>query len=228
VTKLPSGRRAAGRPGDFPEAEPGSRSPHGAPRSPVGAVLAGGVGRRIGGGKAVVELDHRPLISYPLEAVWRALGNVTIVAKADTELPDVPGATVWIEPDEPHHPLVGIVHALSLAEGRPVLVCAADMPFVTESLVREIAGADPAGAPVIVAAARGEMQPLLGCYQATALEPLGAARAEAGRPLRETITAIHPRRYEVEDPDVLFNVNTPDDLLQAAAMLDRRRRASRR
>ena len=27
---------------------------------------------------------------------------------------------------------------------------------------------------------------------------------------------------EVADPDVLFNVNTPDDLLQAAGMLDLR------
>jgi hypothetical protein len=28
---------------------------------------------------------------------------------------------------------------------------------------------------------------------------------------------------EVEDPDELFNVNAPDDLLRAAATLDRRR-----
>ena len=40
------------------------------------------------------------------------------------------------------------------------------------------------------------------------------------RPLRECIAAIEPATLEVSDPDLLFNVNTPDDLLQAAAMLD--------
>ena len=41
--------------------------------------------------------------------------------------------------------------------------------------------------------------------------------------LQDAIGALHPRLLEVDDPTVLFNVNTPDDLLQAAAMLDRRR-----
>ena len=58
---------------------------------PLGAILAGGGGRRIGGDKAIVELQGRPLISYPLEAVREALGQVAILAKADTKLPYVSG-----------------------------------------------------------------------------------------------------------------------------------------
>src|SRR5205807_1244140 len=108
-------------------------------RDPVGVILAGGKGTRMGGSKAVVNLDGRPLISYPLEAMWRALGNVAIVAKIDTELPSVAGVTVWIEPDEPRHPLVGVVHALGLAEGRPLVVCPVDLPFVSSGLIRKLA-----------------------------------------------------------------------------------------
>jgi molybdopterin-guanine dinucleotide biosynthesis protein A len=186
-------------------------------------VLAGGLGRRIGGSKATVELNRRPLISYPLEAVWRALGNVTIVAKIDTELPSVPGAVVWIEPQEPRHPLTGIVHAISLAEGRPVVVCASDMPLVTPGLVVRIAGTDPEGAPAVVATAWGEMHPLLACYQPSALAPLSAAAQDPDIPLRQAVAALGPAHCEVEDPDCLFNVNTPDELLQASGMLDRRR-----
>jgi molybdenum cofactor guanylyltransferase len=186
-------------------------------------VLAGGSGRRIGGDKAIVALDRRPLISYPLEAVWRALGNVAIVAKLDTELPSLPGVAVWIEPSEPRHPLTGILHALSLAEGRAVLVCAADMPLVTPTLVAAVAGADPGAAPAVVASARGELQPLLACFQPAALPRLAEAAHDPGIRLRDAVAGLEPRRYEVEDPDGLFNVNTPDDLLQAAAMLDRRR-----
>src|SRR5579859_7302314 len=133
--------------------------------APVGVVLAGGDGRRMGGSKAIVNLGGRPLISYPVDAVWRGVGNVAVVAKFASELPPLPGLTVWIEPDEPRHPLVGVVHALELSAGRPVVVCAADLPFVTPDLVRDLAQADPGGAPAVVAGAKGGLQPLLACYR---------------------------------------------------------------
>ena len=188
----------------------------------MGVVVGGGAGRRIGGSKAIVELNHRPLISYPMEAVWRALGNVTIVAKPDTELPSIPGAALWIEPQEPRHPLIGILHALSLAEGRPVMVCASDMPLLTAELIEGIALTDPGGTPAVVAAWNGEIQPLLGCYQASALAPLSAAASDPGIRLRDAVAALRPHRYELAEPGPLFNVNSPDELLQAAAMLDLR------
>jgi molybdenum cofactor guanylyltransferase len=182
----------------------------------------------MGGGKAVVKLDRRPLVSYPLEAVWRALGNVAVVAKVDTELPSLPGAAIWIEPSEPRHPLTGILHALSLAEGRRVLICAADMPLVTPSLIGALAFADAGGAPAVVASTQGQLQPLLARFAPSALQPLSQAARDPGVALREAVAALHPVLYEVEDRDCLFNVNSPDDLLQAAAMLDHRRRVSRR
>ena len=187
---------------------------------PVGVVLAGGLGRRMGGAKATVELAGRPLICYPLEALAAALDEVAVLAKADTELPSLPGATVWVEPQVRHHPLVGISQALALAGGRPVLVCAVDLPFVSPELVTRLALEDPAGAPAVIASRRGAIQPLLGCYQPNALGLLGPAR---DRPLRELVAAIKPRLVEVEDPDALFNVNAPDDLLRAASTLERRR-----
>ena len=188
---------------------------------PIGVLLAGGLGRRIGGSKAMVELHGKPLIAYPLAAIRQVLDEVAIIAKPDTELPSLPGVTVWIEPPGRHHPLVGIVHALGLADGRPVLVCAADLPFVSPALIRRIAREDPGDAPAVVASCAGEIQPLLGCYRPEAIEPLRAA-ADDGRPVRDAIAAIGPRLIEVEDPETLFNVNSPVDLLQAAAMLDRR------
>jgi molybdopterin-guanine dinucleotide biosynthesis protein A len=191
----------------------------------VGVVLAGGLGQRIGGAKAIVELAGRPLICYPLEALATALDEVAVLAKADTELPSLPGATVWVEAQLHHHPLVGISQALALAGGRPVLVCAVDLPFVSPELIRRLADEDPGGAPAVIAARRGRMQPLLGCYQPSAQELLGEA---GSRPLRELVAAIKPRSIEVEDPDALFNVNAPDDLLRAAAALDRRRSRQKR
>ena len=190
-------------------------------RYPVGVVLAGGEGTRMGGAKAIVKLNGRPLISYPLEAMWQALGSVALVAKISSQLPSVAGVTVWIEPDEPRHPLVGIVHALGLADGRPVMVCALDLPFVSSGLIRRIAKTDGGGAPAVIASSGGRTQPLLGCYEPEALGPLTAA-LERVVPAREAVAALGAVLYEVEDAGELFNINTPDDLLQASAMIDRR------
>jgi molybdenum cofactor guanylyltransferase len=190
--------------------------------APIGAILAGGAGRRMGGDKAIVELHGKPLICYPLEAAREALGDAVIVAKPGTRLPDLPGVSVWLEPAAPRHPLVGVTEALALADGRPVVVCAADLPLVTARLLRRIAAADPGGAPAVVAAAAGAVQPLLGCYQPRALELLAPAARAASAPLREAVAAIDPVTLEVEDPEELFNVNSPDDLLMAAGLLDRK------
>src|SRR5581483_281554 len=100
-------------------------------RGPIGVVLAGGAGRRIGGSKAQVLLRGRPLIHYPLAVLRAALDEVAVVAKGDTELPELGGVELWIEPDEPRHPLAGILHGLRRAGGRAVLACAADMPLIT-------------------------------------------------------------------------------------------------
>jgi molybdopterin-guanine dinucleotide biosynthesis protein A len=197
-------------------------------RDPIGVILAGGEGTRIGGAKAIVKLHGRPLISYPLEAMWRALGSVALVAKISSQLPSLAGVTVWIEPDEPRHPLVGIVHALGLANGRPVMVCALDLPFATSGLIRRIANANGGGAPAVIASSGGRTQPLLGCYEPEALEPLTAALERVDVPVREAVAALGAVLYEVEDAGELFNINSPDDLLQASAMIDQRRDTRRR
>lgn len=228
-----------------------------APRSePVGVILAGGLGRRIGGAKAIVELCGRPLIAYPMYALRAVLTDVAIVGKPDTELPSLPGAAVWSEPVLPRHPLVGILHALGMAAGRPVLVCAGDLPFVTPALIERIArasrapaadrapaasripdedltpgttgsaGADPGPSLAVLAARGGAAQPLLGCYEPGAAEPLASALAKAAQgtrlpTMREAVAALGPRLLEVgdEDGDALFNVNCAQDLLRAEAML---------
>jgi hypothetical protein len=42
----------------------------------------------------------------------------------------------------------------------------------------------------------------------------------------DAVAAIEPVLLEVDDPDELFDVDSPDDLLLATAMLDRRRSAA--
>jgi molybdopterin-guanine dinucleotide biosynthesis protein A len=190
----------------------------------MGVILAGGLGRRLGGSKAVVQLAGRPLISYPLAAVQTALGEVAIIAKADSQLPSLSGVTVWVEPDTPRHPLVGIVQALALAEGRSVVVCAVDLPFVTPELIYRLATTDLRKAPAVVACSGADTQPLLGCYGPRTIELLHESELESDPPLQDFLASIGPLLLEVGDPEQLFNIDSPEDLLHAAAILDRRAR----
>jgi molybdopterin-guanine dinucleotide biosynthesis protein A len=186
------------------------------PAGAIGVVLAGGRGRRMGGSKLGVLLHGRPLIAYPLQALAAALDDVAVIAKPGVELPELPELPelmVWIEPEEPHHPLVGIVAALELAGGRPIVTCPADMPFVSPSLIVRLSQTRPKGAPAVITAHAGQTQPLLGCYQPEAASLLADAARRAEVRTRDAVAAISPRVLEVEDPVELINVNSPEDLL---------------
>src|SRR4051812_23567945 len=109
----------------------------------VGAILAGGLGRRMGGGKPARLLHGRPLAAYPAAALAEVCERVAIVAKADSDVPALDGVERWDEPPEPRHPAAGIAYALERAGG-PLLVCGADMPFVTAAACRALVEAAPA------------------------------------------------------------------------------------
>jgi molybdenum cofactor guanylyltransferase len=191
---------------------------------PIGAVLAGGRSRRMGGSKARADLGGRPLIAWPLEALRAVLDEVVVVAKRSTALPPLDVA-VWVEPDEPLHPRAGLVHALERADGRSVLICAADLPLVTPLLVRMIACAD--GTPAVVPRADGRLQPLLARYEPAVAGALGDA-LERDAAVHEAVVALEPRVVAEDelarfgDPELIsLNVNTPADLERAEAALGR-------
>ena len=181
-------------------------------------ILAGGAGTRLGGAKALARLGGEPLLLRPLRALHEAVGDAVVVAKRATALPALPaGVGLWVEPDEPRHPLAGVVHALDAAGGRPVLVVAVDLPLVTAELLRELALRDAAGAPAVVAAAGSELQPLCARYEPAARAALAAALPD-GRVV-DAVRALRPTLVEAGDPALLANVNTPEDLARAEAAL---------
>lgn len=181
----------------------------------IGAVLAGGLGRRMGAPKATASLGGRPLVAYPLDALSQVCERVVVVAKRETELP----AEIerWDEPDDPRHPIAGITHALERA-GEPVLVCAADMPFVSPDVLSLLADELRPGLKAAAAFCDGRLEPLLAAYAPEALEVL--AEAPSDEPLRRTVESLMPVLVDVP-PEVVFNVNTPEDLAQAEERLRR-------
>ena len=187
----------------------------------LAAVLAGGRGRRMGVPKATVALAGRPLIERPLRALDAAGLETVVVAKPGSELPALE-APVWEEPDDPVHPLCGVLRALEGAGARPVLAVACDMPFLVPALLRRLAEAE---ARLVVPEAGGRMHPLLARYSPELAGPLRAALRRRAA-LHEAVRALRPqvlgedalRRFG--DPErLLFNVNDRADLARAERLL---------
>jgi molybdopterin-guanine dinucleotide biosynthesis protein A len=210
----------------------------------LGAVLAGGRGSRLGGAKAAVELGGRPLIAYPLAALAAAGIEAVVCAKAGKDPPPLTSrgsfrthivrkeprneVPVLEEPDEPRHPLCGIVTALRVGEGpggvatRPVIAVACDMPFVAPELLAFLAEVDD---PLVVPVVDDRLHPLLGRY-APALLPELEAALKREEPLTRTVKSLNPRLLGEEelarfgDPRrLLFNVNDPADLREAESLI---------
>ena len=183
----------------------------------IGAVLAGGSGSRIGGAKATAPLDGQALISYPLAAALGALSSVAVVAKDGVELPQLDQRVeLWIEPDEPRHPVVGVIEALRRAEGRAVLIIACDLPLLTSDVVALIASADAEGSVAVLASAAGRPQPLLARYEPAALELL--EKFDTDGPMTEQVMALLPTLVEVP-AEASFNVNDLEQLKEVSRRL---------
>jgi molybdopterin-guanine dinucleotide biosynthesis protein A len=185
---------------------------------PIGVVLAGGRGRRLGGDKAIVELEGRPLLLYPVEALHEVCDDVVVVAKRETLLPPLVGvADLWIEPDEPRHPLAGVAYALSLAAGRPILVVAVDLPLMDAPTLRLLLATDPGDAAVVVPRVHGRLQPLCALYLPRALAGLEGFDPDARA--TEVVEGLGIREVEVPDPAAFSNVNHPEDLIEVMVLL---------
>jgi molybdopterin-guanine dinucleotide biosynthesis protein A len=190
----------------------------------IGAVLAGGLSRRMGEPKALTELAGRSLIERVVATIEIARLEPVVVAKPDSPLPPI-DCRVLAEPSEPRHPLCGIVTALRASGGRPVVAVACDTPFVPAKLLAWLAELDD---EVAVPEIGGRLEPLVARYTPAAADRLEAVLGD-GVPLRDAVAGLGPRIVsEAElgrfgDPQrIAFNVNSPGDLDRALELLAHR------
>lgn len=172
------------------------------------AVLAGGRGSRLGEPKALAELGGRPLIAWPLAAAAGAGLEAVVVAKPATPLPEL-AVPVLREPEQPSHPLTGVVEALISGSG-PVIAVGCDMPWVTPRALAALARCS--GAAVFGG------QPFPGRYEPAALPLLQDALAREAS-MREVLSILRPHRLDPPDPRVCESINTPEQLAAARADL---------
>lgn len=172
----------------------------GRPPARVGVVLAGGASERMGRPKPMVELNGRPLISFPIGAIEAAGLEPVVVAKGSSTLPALDARRLE-EPEQPRHPLAGVVTALG-REREPIVVVACDMPFLTGALLAHLASLE---SPLAVCETGGRLHPLLGTYRPEKMDSLAAA-CERGAAATEAIRALRPR---IVGEDVLRSFGSP-------------------
>jgi molybdenum cofactor guanylyltransferase len=203
------------------------------PRSDtLGAVLAGGLARRMGGGdKPLRLLAGQPLLRHVLDRVAPQVAAVVLNANGDPErfaaygLPVVPDGL----PDNPG-PLAGVLAALDwAAERRPdlpwVLTAPGDCPFLPLDLAERLhAAREATGTPLACAATAGRTHPPVGLWPVSLRPDLRNALLGGERKIDRWTARFGcaVAEWPAGPVDPFFNANAPPDLAEAEALLLRR------
>lgn len=197
----------------------------------VAVLLAGGQGTRMaadgqGSDKALRRLDGQTLLDHAIARIQPQVSALVINANGDPArfaawpfdvvpdpLPDYPG------------PLAGILAGLRWAKRQgalDVLSVPTDTPFLPGDLVGRLdAARRAAGVPLACAASGGWTHPVIGLWPVRLADAL-EADLRAGIRKIDAWTAQHgvaAADFATTPFDPFFNVNRPDDLATAKAML---------
>lgn len=185
-----------------------------------GAVLAGGPGSRLGGGKPFREVAGRRLIDLALAALGRVCPRTMIVTNDVAAYADHP-CLVLADRWPGRGPLAALATAFLDSPAEGLLLLAVDMPLVRPELLAALARAH--GREKVLAPLGPRWpEPLLAYYGRDCL-PAILRLLEQGewRPrmlLKAVGATLMPREEVVRyDPEGLsfLNVNFPEDLAQA-------------
>jgi molybdopterin-guanine dinucleotide biosynthesis protein A len=188
-------------------------------------ILAGGLSRRMGGGdKCLLALGDRPLLEHVIDRLRPQAGALALNANGDaTRFARFGLSVVADDAADFAGPLAGILAAMDWArEAQPsasaVLTVPADTPFLPRDLAARLKAAR---APAL-ARSGGRIHPVVGLWPVDLREDLRTAlRAEGVRKVEDWTVRLSPTivDFAIETIDPFFNVNTPDDLVRAAALL---------
>ena len=190
-------------------------------------IVAGGLGRRMGGRvKALLPLGPGRVIDATLARLAPQAGPLALNVNGDAGPWAGLGLPLLRDPLPGHPgPLAGVLAAMDWAAGlgaAQVLTVPGDTPFLPPDLVARLAGL-PGDVPVLAEDAQAGLHPLCALWP-VALAPELRAALESGE-RRVAVWAVGRgavrARFAAAMPPPFFNINTPEDLAQAAAWVSR-------
>ncbi len=207
---------------------------------PLGVILAGGLATRMGGGdKALLQIGGQTLLQRVIDRLQPQVAGMALNANGDPARFDGFGLAVLPDSiDDFPGPLAGVLAGLDWAaeQGADAIVTvAADTPFFPVDLVDVLQDtAQGMTHPLVLAATpRGEEKtksmsrsglirhPTFGLWPVALRDDLRGALHDG---IKKVViwTEKHGGReavFSTESGDPFFNVNTPEDLMAAEAMV---------
>jgi molybdopterin-guanine dinucleotide biosynthesis protein A len=181
-------------------------------------ILAGGEGRRIGGAKPLRAFGGERLIDRALRQarVWSDLIAIAVRGASQVE----PVEAVLIRDRDIPGPLGGLISGLEFARQNKrafLLSIPADMPFLPHDL-RDRLTAHIGDHACALAASGGQLHPVCGLWRSTALDQVEDYAAAGRRSLKGFAGQLGfaSVNWPVDGADPFFNVNTSEDLAEAA------------
>jgi molybdopterin-guanine dinucleotide biosynthesis protein A len=194
-------------------------------KAPLGVILAGGQATRMGGGdKGMLPLGDGTILSHVIARLEPQVAGLALNANGDAaRFSDIGLPVVADSVDGFAGPLSGVLAGLDWAatqDATHIVTAAADTPFFPCDLVPQLLlAAHKADTGIALAATPDGRHPTFGLWPVALRDDLRAALHDG---LRKVVlwTDKHGGTIaEFPDDAAFFNVNTPDDLAKAEAML---------
>lgn len=189
--------------------------------SPVTTViLAGGLGKRIGGDKGLQVLHGKTLMAWVLDAIRAESDEILINVNNDNHAYQAYGFPLiadqlpgWLGP------LAGLQSALLSASHDFVMTVPCDTPYLPRGLINKLQLAqrrqNSEAAVVLVA---GRRQPAIALYRKSVLPKLTAYLGGGGRKVNDWLGSLQLSVVNFDNEDEFGNINTQEDLLRANKM----------
>jgi molybdopterin-guanine dinucleotide biosynthesis protein A len=189
-----------------------------------GVILAGGQGRRMGGAdKALMSLAGRTLIDRAVARLEPQVERLALSANGDPARFRALHLPVLAD-DASLGPLSGISAALEWAAplgATAVISVAVDTPFFPGDLVPRLClAAESAPEGLALARSGGDDHPTFGLWPVTMRTALRDFLNSGAKTRVRTFADAHgAARADFADDGAFFNLNTPDDVIRAEAMI---------
>ncbi len=191
----------------------------------TGAILAGGISRRLGQDKVTLPLDGKPLALWVHQALAPLVASCWLITNQPLAHLAL-GLPLLTDLRPFQGPAGGLLTALFFARTPWVLAAAVDNPFLAPALLAELAArAGRTSRPAVVCRSPRGLEPFPGVYSVRLLPALQDFLRADRRPTR-FLEACRPQIVPEAavlalDPEArsFFNLNTPGDLRRAEAWL---------
>lgn len=186
-------------------------------REILGVALCGGSSSRMGEDKTgLVVRSGRTQLGYALELLGQVCQRTAAGVGIDGKRILPQGVDLIEDVEGVPGPMGGVLASLRDSSGWPVLVVAADMPYLEVShLVQLVNRRDEEKDATTFLASDGKPDPMCTLYEPTCLPLMQTAANEGIFGLRRFLESVDLERVEHTRPELLASVNDPEELKRA-------------